>query len=85
MQHGGYGWQPNQKLQYHQYAGPEGSDTEDTSMVAYGDSMQGETWNRREILLWALDLLSVSDEEEGSDYNVPRNMIIVKMKEGGQK
>lgn len=55
-------------------------DSEDTDVLAYGDSGQREVRKKCQVLLGNVGPLYMSDEEEGADKNVSKDTTSVEMK-----
>lgn len=64
MQHADGERKGNYSLQFHFYPISEDVDPEDAVLFAYGDYMQCEGPNKREIILGDVDLFYLSDEKE---------------------
>lgn len=79
VQHAGGGWEINHWLWYHLYLIPKDVDLKDAVTSAYGDSMQRNVQNKREIFLCDLDPYYLSNEKERAADNVSRNTTIMDM------
>lgn len=56
-------------------------DSKDTAAFVYGDSLQRDVQNKREVLIGDIHSSYLSDEKENADDNVSKNMVTVDMAE----
>lgn len=72
-------WKGNHRFRYLLYKITKDIDRKNTAALEYGNSIQREVQNERELLSSDVHHLYISNEKDCSDKNVSKNKITLKM------